>query len=183
MLISILGSATPPGRLHRALSEALDRASEPPPIDLSTQRIAWADGRPPAELDDDTESVVECLGRADAVLLATPVYRGSLTGVLKNLLDHLPVDVLRGKPVAVAAMGATDQHYLGADRHLRDLMAFFGAHTLPTAAYLTSADFDSTGRAGPRAAQDLDELIAAAQRLVEALRRRPLLGPPPLLAR
>jgi len=42
------------------------------------------------------------------VLLATPIYRGSLTGALKNLLDHVPVSALRGTPVALVAMGASD---------------------------------------------------------------------------
>ena len=81
------------------------------------------------------------MAAADAVVLATPVYRGSLTGVLKNLLDHLPVEALRGTPTAIAAMGASDHHYLGAERHLRDVLAFFGALVTPTAVYLTSADF------------------------------------------
>jgi FMN reductase len=57
------------------------------------------------------------------VLLATPVYRGSLTGTLKNLLDHVPVGALQGKPVGIVAMGATDHHFLGAERHLRDVAA------------------------------------------------------------
>ena len=56
---------------------------------------------------------------ADAVLMASPVYRGSYTGALKNLLDLTPVDALRNKPVGIVAMGATLHHYLGVDGQLR----------------------------------------------------------------
>ena len=184
----VLGSVTPPGRLHRALSDAVERAAESRPparielIDLGEQRIAWADGRPPEALDDDTARVVAAIAGADGVVLATPVYRGSLTGALKNLLDHVPVAALRGTPVGIVAMGGSDHHYLGVERHLRDVLAFFGAHPLPTAVYLSSRDF-AEGVPGERAAGELDELFAAVSALAQALRGAPPLGPAPLASR
>lgn len=162
-LVAIVGSATPPGRLRRAVAAALDRASaagaDVDLIDLAELTIAPADGRPPAELADDTAAVLEQIAAADAVLLATPVYRGSLTGVLKNLLDHVPVEALERKPVAIVAMGASQHHYLGAERHLRDVLSFFGADVLPVAGYLTSADF-AEGEPTEGAAAELDALVA-----------------------
>ena len=186
----VLGSVTPPGRLHRALSDAVDRAARKRSarpaqielIDLGAQRIAWADGRPPEALDDDTARVVAAIAGADGVVLATPVYRGSLTGALKNLLDHVPVAALRGTPVGIVAMGGSDHHYLGVERHLRDVLAFFGAHPLPTAVYLSSRDF-AEGVPGERAAGELDELFAAVSALAQALRGAPPLGPAPLASR
>jgi FMN reductase len=186
-LVVVVGSATPPGRLRRAVSEAVDRAGNaadvtPDLIDLADQRIAFADGRPPEALDDDTATMVAAIAGADAVVLATPIYRGTLTGVLKNLLDHVPVAALRGKPVGLVAMGGSDHHYLGAERHLRDILSWFGAHTLPTAVYLTSRDF-TEGAPGERASRELDELFAAAVALAQALRDAPRLGPAPFAAR
>lgn len=169
-LVAIVGSATPPGRLRRAVAEALARAAtagaEVELIDLADRAIAPADGRPPAELGDDTAAVVEAIEGADAILLATPVYRGSLTGVLKNLLDHVPVEALERKPVAIVAMGASQHHYLGAERHLRDILAFFGAEVLPVAAYLTSADF-ADGEPTEGAAAELDALVAELRERAE----------------
>jgi FMN reductase len=162
-VLAIVGSATPPGRLRRAVAAALDRASaagaEVDLIDLAERTIAPADGRPPTELGDDTAAVIDAIGGAGAVLLATPVYRGSLTGVLKNLLDHVPVEALERKPVAILAMGASQHHYLGAERHLRDVLSFFGADVLPIAGYLTSADFQE-GEPTAAAAAELDALVA-----------------------
>jgi FMN reductase len=184
-LVAVLGSATPPGRLHRALSEALARAQERGGldvelVDLGGLRIAAADGRTPETLSDDTEATIAKLARADAVVLATPVYRGSMTGTLKNLLDHVPVAVLRDKPVAIVAMGASDHHYLGAERHLRDVLAFFGALVVPTGAYLTSRDFEE-GAPTAGAARELDAAIASVVALAAA--GLGPLGPEPLQAR
>jgi FMN reductase len=184
-LVVVLGSATAPGRLHRALAEAVERAERGRGtavelIDLAGRRIAPADGRPPEALGDDTAALVAAIGAADAVVLATPVYRGSLTGTLKNLLDHVPIEALRDTPVAIVAMGASDHHYLGAERHLRDVLAFFGALVVPTAVYLSSRDFEE-GVPGERAAQDLDAAIASALALAGA--GLGALGPDPLAAR
>jgi FMN reductase len=149
-------------------------------IDLASVRIAAADGRPPEQLDDDTAATLAALAVADAVLLATPVYRGSMTGTLKNLLDHVPTAALRDKPVAIVAMGASDHHYLGAERHLRDVLAFFGALVCPNACYLSSRDFED-GAVTARAAGELDQVIAAAFALAHA--GIGPLGPDPLGAR
>jgi FMN reductase len=175
-LTAVLGSVTAPGRLHRAVAGALDRldagGARSTLLDLAELRIAFADGRPPAELGDDTAAAVGAIDGADAVLLATPVYRGSLTGALKNLLDHVPVEALEGKPCAIVAMGATLHHFLGAERHLRDLLSFYGAVPAPVASYLSGADF-ADGEPVERAATELDQLLADTVELARLLRSRP----------
>lgn len=185
-LTAVLGSVTPPGRLRRALAEGLGRldpaVARPRLVDLAEVRIALADGRAPDALGDDTAEVVEALASAEAVVLATPIYRGSLTGALKNLLDQTPVAALRDTPVAILAMGASDHHHLGAERHLRDVLAFFGALVVPTAGYLTGRDF-TDGVPSERAAAELDALLGAAIALARARRGTPPLGPAPLVTR
>ncbi|HEY5333618.1 MAG TPA: NAD(P)H-dependent oxidoreductase, partial [Solirubrobacterales bacterium] len=105
------------------------------------------------------------------------------SGSLKNLIDLTPVPVLQGKVVGLVAMGASDHHFLGAERHLRDVLAFFGAVVMPVAVYLDGSDF-TDGVPGERAATVLDELFtgtvatAAALDGVEALR-----SPAPMAAR
>ena len=170
-IAALLGSVTPPGRLASAVSGALSRAAQGGHavtlLDLGTMRIGFADGRPLEQLTDDSAVLVRTISEAAAVILATPVYRGTLTGALKNALDLLPVEALQGKPVGIVAMGATLHHYLGAESHLRDILAWFGAFTLPTGVYLSSADF-SDGVLSERAAGSLDQLLAAAVSLADA---------------
>lgn len=187
-LATIVGSVTPPGRLRRAIEEASERirplVAHVELIDLGERRVSLADGREPSSFLDDTGAVVEAIERAHIVAFATPVYRGSMTGALKNVFDLLPVPALTSKVVALVAMGASDHHFLGADRHWRDVLTFFGALPTPASAYLTGADF-TDGVPSERAAATLDELLEGAVRLAAALDRSggSELGPAPLGAR
>ena len=188
-LQAILGSVTPPGRLLSATRWLLDNAQrshqgvEIQLVNLADQRIAFADGRPPEQYGDDTAGLVESVRSADGVIVASPVYRGSITGALKNFLDHLPLEALAAKPVGIIAMGATHHHFLGADWHLRDILAWFGAIVVPTSVYLVSEDF-TAGQLAESARQDLNDLAAAVIKL-SALRPEPgkYLGPKPLAGR
>jgi FMN reductase len=122
--------------------------------------------------------VVGEVARADAVLLASPVYRGSFTGALKNLLDLTPVEALRNKPVGLVAMGATLHHYLGVDWQLRAVLAWFGALVLPTSVYLESAHFKDGKLADAGARAALGDLVTGL--VATAGLPRQTLGPPPL---
>ena len=185
-LVAVVGAVTPPGRLHAAIRSAVDLASARDGVSasllsLGDVRLGFADGRPPDRLDDDTAKVVASLAEADAVLLASPVYRASFTGALKNLLDLTPLEALRAKPIGIVAMGASAHHYLGVDGHLRAVLAWFGALVAPTSVYLESAHFKDGRLADPGAVSALGELVATL--LVMAGYARDRLGPPPLAAR
>ncbi len=188
-LLAIVGAVTPPGRLSNATRWLLDATHAERPelevelINLADQKIAFADGRPPEQHKDDTARVVESVRSASGVVLASPVYRGSFTGALKNLLDHLPIESLSGKPVGIIAMGATQHHFLGVDWHLRNVLAWFGAIVVPTSAYLVSADFVE-GELSENAKRDLKDLADAVIKLQEiAPSAGKFLGPRPLASR
>ena len=188
-LVAILGSVTPPGRFLKAMNAmigaalAADSSLDARLINLADCRIAFADGRPAKEHNDDTAAVVCEVSTAAIVVLATPVYRGTFTGALKNLLDHLPLESLMGKPCGIVAMGATNHHYLGADWHLRDVLAWFGAFTAPSSVYLTAADF-ADGEPSESARAQLMSLVQTLLRMKEIspTGANPL-GPAPLAAR
>jgi len=179
----VIGAVTAPGRLNAAVQYALEGAARHAVsttlLNLAEHRISFADGRPLDRFTDDTARVVGAIGEADAVLMASPVYRGTFTGALKNLLDLTPVDALRGKPVGIAAMGATQHHYLGVDWQLRGVLAWFGALVAPTSVYLESAHFRDGKLVDPDARAALDALVATLLAMTTYPRD---LGPPPLAA-
>lgn len=188
-LLAIVGAVTPPGRLMNATRWMLDSACaehrelEAELLNLADLKIAFADGRPPEQYKDDTARIVESVRSAAGVVFASPVYRGSFTGALKNLLDHLPIESLAAKPVGIIAMGATQHHFLGVDWHLRDVLAWFGAIVVPTSVYLVSADFIE-GELSESAKRDLKDLADAVIKLREiAPAGGKFLGPRPLAGR
>lgn len=187
-LLAIHGTVTRPGRLYQAIEAALsglDGADAPDAdiLHLGDYRISFADGRPLPGYDDDTQAVVERVMAADMCLIATPVFRASYTGALKNLLDHLPVEALRGKACGLIGMGATDHHYLSIDAQLRPVLAWFGAHAAPGMVYLQSRHFQDGKLADPQAVADLQSLARSVAALHRAAAGGGLAGPPPLAAR
>lgn len=187
-LVLVVGAATPPGRLNAAV-EHLAQALAARRSDVSTETLSLAatrletcDGRKLEDYDAATRGAVISVQGADAVLLAAPVYRASFPGVLKNLLDLLPVEALRDKPVGIVAMGGSPHHYLAVDAHLRLVLAWFGAVTLPNSAYLTGRDFAEGKLAAESAIADLDALSDALVAFAAALGGKSF-GPVPLAAR
>jgi NAD(P)H-dependent FMN reductase len=183
--LGVVGAVTPPGRLNAAVQAAVEHAAAIAGVaasllSLADHRVSFADGRPLGRFGDDTARVVGELAAADVVLLASPVYRGSFTGALKNLLDLAPVDALCNKPVGIVAMGATLHHYLGVDWQLRAVLGWFGALVAPTSVYLESRHFTDGRLADEAAGSALRDLVRAL--VVMAGYPRDRLGPPPLAA-
>ena len=184
-LLAVVGAVTAPGRLNAAMATALESVAVRSDVstsllNLGDHRISFADGRPLEQLADDSAKVVAQIAEADAVLLASPVYRASFTGALKNLLDLTPVEALRDKPVGIVAMGATLHHYLGVDSHLRAVLAWFGALVAPTSVYLDSSHFKEGKLADDGARAALAELVTTLLDLAVSVKRP--LGPTPLAA-
>jgi FMN reductase len=100
------------------------------------------------ELQVRLDAIVE----ADAVIVSTPIYSASYSGLLKMLVDVLPKDSLRGKPVLLGATGGTARHSLAIDHALRPLFAYLGALVAPVAVFAASEDWGSVeaGHLGER---------------------------------
>jgi FMN reductase len=95
----------------------------------------------PKQLPADVAAAYEKLAAADVIVVGTPVYKGSYTGLLKHFLDLLDPKVLSGKVAVLAATGGSDHHSLVLEHELRPLLSFFGLHTVPTTVYVKDADF------------------------------------------
>lgn len=137
----------------RALAEAVaeQAVAHPRAPRVERERVAVAALAPligPAlargELPAEAELALRRIETADALIVATPVYKGSYTGLFKHLVDFIDTDALRGKPVALVATGGGERHALVVEHQLRPLFGFFQARTLPTAVYGASAEFDGT---------------------------------------
>jgi len=64
---------------------------------------------------------------ADAIVITTPIYKASFSGLLKTFLDLLPQTALRGKSVLPIATGGASAHVLALDYALRPVLMSMGA--------------------------------------------------------
>jgi FMN reductase len=87
---------------------------------------------------------------ADLLIAATPVYRGSYTGLFKHFFDLVDQYALANKLVLLAATGGGDHHALALEHALRPLFGFFQAMTVPVAVFASAGDFDGTTLLNPR---------------------------------
>lgn len=94
-----------------------------------------------SQLPETVERELAWVEQADVLVVATPVFRGSYTGLFKHFFDFVHQDALIGKPVLLAATGGSERHALVIDHQLRPLFSFFQAWTLPLGVYATDKDF------------------------------------------
>lgn len=123
---SLVGSKT-----SKAVNEVLVAAKSLDPtiqvelIDLREYDIEFVNGAPLSYYNDDTIKVVNTILAADALVIGTPIYQASITGVLKNLFDHLPVDAFKSKVIGMVITGGTDKHFLVMEYQLKPILTYF----------------------------------------------------------
>ena len=93
------------------------------------------------KLEPKGKQIIEELTLADALVIGSPVYKGSYPGLFKHFIDLIEPERLYGKPVLLSATGGGDRHALMVEHQLRPLFGFFMAHSLPTAIYAAARDF------------------------------------------
>jgi len=142
-VIGLSGSPNTSSR-SRALLElalaALERQGAGPGrlVDLATLP---SDGllarRQDAVVSDAIQSVVDAV----IVVVSTPIYRATYSGLLKVFFDLLRQDALARKVAIPIATGGGSGHLLAVDHGLRPLLASVGALVVATGVYGTDAQF------------------------------------------
>lgn len=128
-ILAISGSPSHPSRTYGLVQYAADLLQpEGFHVDiLSVRDFPHEDlvfGRYDSPALDPVKAQLE---KANGVIIATPIYKASFTGVLKAFLDLLPEKGLRGKAVLPIATGGTIAHLLAIDYALKPVLAELGA--------------------------------------------------------
>ncbi|SMQ86188.1 FMN reductase [Devosia lucknowensis] len=89
----------------------------------------------------DLVELIDTITAADALVVGSPVYKGTYTGLFKHLFDLIDPKALKDKPIVLTATGGSERHALVVDHGLRPLFAFFSADILSTGIYATEPDF------------------------------------------
>ncbi|MFI6682259.1 NADPH-dependent FMN reductase [Streptomyces sp. NPDC050485] len=123
-ILAVSGSPSPVSSTHQVLTLAADR------LGARGHRVESLAVRtlPAAELlraDLDHPQLADAarqFAAADAIVLATPVYKAGCSGLLKSFLDLLPQFALEGKVVLPLATGGSLAHVLALDYGLRPVL-------------------------------------------------------------
>ena len=93
---------------------------------------------------DAVVALKDAIADADAVLIVTPEYNGSIPGFLKNALDWVSRPIaespMRGKPVAVIGASPGQFGAIWAQRELKKVLGIMGARVLDVELAVAKAD-------------------------------------------
>jgi FMN reductase len=116
-------------------------------------------GFPTGEL----RSAVEAVLGADALVVVSPTFSASLSGLFKSFFDLFEAGALSGTPTLLAATGGTERHSLVIEHVLRPLLTYLGAAPVRTGVYAATSDFGGEGatRLRARVLRAADEMTTA----------------------
>jgi FMN reductase len=113
------------------------------------------------------EAAFRAVESADLLVVGSPVYKGSYSGLFKHFVDFVDYRALIGKPVALLASGGSERHALVIEHQLRPLFAFFQAQPLGTGLFVTEGEFADGALRTPAARQRADRLVAEARHALQ----------------
>lgn len=183
-IVAVSGGLQRPSRAAALAEHLLDLIGEGVPCDQHlielgelAPQLAGALWR--SQLPETVERQLAAVEQADVLVVATPVYRGSYTGLFKHFFDFIDQDALIDTPILLAATGGSERHALMIDHQLRPLFSFFQARTLPLGVYATDRDFVE-GRVHDEAL--IQRARLAVQRAMPLLALSHRAAPAPLVA-
>ena len=162
-VVALAGSPSAPSRSTALLRHVLGRLDD----DVVRSEIVLRDLPPAAlvraEFDDPViRRAREQVAAARMVVIATPIYKASFSGLLKAFLDLLPQDALRSKAVLVLGTGGSAAHLLALDYALKPVLAALGARHILDSVYAVDAQFAPHATHGHVADDDIVRRIEHA---------------------
>ncbi|HEV7812726.1 MAG TPA: FMN reductase [Leifsonia sp.] len=120
------------------------------------------------QLPASVEEELQRIESADLLIVASPVYRASFTGLFKHLFDFVGQYALVDKPVLLAATGGSDRHALIIEHQFRPLFGFFQALTLPIGVYANDTDFTAGAVSSLELQERIDLAVARSLPLIRS---------------
>jgi FMN reductase len=112
---------------------------------------------------------------ADGLVLVTPLFTTTYSGLFKSFLDILDTEALTGMPVVLGATGGTPRHSLALEYSLRPLLTYLHADVVTTSVFAATDDWagspEQSGaltRRIERAGRELADALGRSQRATPA---------------
>jgi len=164
-IAGISGSLRAGSYTRRAVEIALEGAAETGAetrlIDLRDYNLVFRDGKDDTGYPDDVFRLRSEVKQAEGVILGTPEYHGSFSGVLKNALDLMGFDEFEGKMIGLVGVSGGRMGAFDALNSLRNIGRALHAWVIPEQTSVPEAwkVFSEDGKiADPQLEQRLKEI-------------------------
>ena len=103
----------------------------------------------------------ELVAEADIVVVLTPIYKASYTGILKTYLDLLPQKALVGKRIVPMAVGGSLGHLLAIEYALKPVLSVLGATEILNTVYIVDRQIERLEAGGYRIDEEAEQRLNA----------------------
>ncbi len=132
-----------------------------------------------ANADPHLATLFAAVASADLLVVGSPIFKASYTGVFKHFFDLIDPQALVDTPVLLTATGGSLHYALAIEHQFRPLFSFFRAHTLPTTIYAVESDFENGVVVNQGVKDRIDKAVLEAS---SAIDRRPQRAKPSVRA-
>lgn len=175
-LVGFAGSFNRPSRSRALVELVADLAVDRHDVAARTYDItdlgpSLGSARRFDDLDTTAQAILTEITKADILVVGTPTFKGSYTGLFKHAIDLIDPAGLQGTPVILTATGGGDRHALIVEHQLRPLFGFFQAHALPSAVYAAHRDFVDYRLVSDAIRQRIHQAVAELAPFIPAVTR------------
>ncbi|MFF2482474.1 NADPH-dependent FMN reductase [Paenibacillus sp. NPDC058071] len=178
--VVILSGSPNPGSRLTGITEYVEKQLSEKSISFEHIAVASLPAEDLIHAKFDSPAIIEAAAKveaADVVVIASPVYKASFTGVLKTFIDLLPQKGFNGKFVTPLFIGGTLAHLLAIDFSLKPVLSSLNARHFGSSVYATDSHIARLDAGvGESQFQLDDELISrldnAVAEIVEELAHR-----------
>ncbi|MBB5163916.1 NADPH-dependent FMN reductase [Mycobacterium sp. AZCC_0083] len=156
MSVVVVGNPKPNSRTRAAAVLVAERLTGLPPehvidvVDLGPGLLGWGDPK--------VAEAKEIVKSADLLVVASPTYKATYTGLLKLFLDQFGAGELGQIPTFPLMLGGSLAHALAPELTLRPVLVEIGASCPSPSLYLLDSDYETS--------PDLEKWLEVARRHV-----------------
>ena len=163
-VVGVSGSPTRPSRTTALVQEVADTfaarsGGEATMIELAPLLGELGSGPFRGDIGADARAGLEAVEAADLIVVGSPAYRASYTGLFKLFFDHIGQYALVDKPIVLTATGGSDRHALLVEHQMRPLFGFFQALTVPLGIFANEGDFTDYRVGSPELRSRIDTAV------------------------
>ncbi|MET7992010.1 NAD(P)H-dependent oxidoreductase [Amycolatopsis sp. NPDC005232] len=165
----VVGNPKPASRTRKVAEALLDRLvkddADRQVIDLAdhfAEIFAW-----PSEV---MSALTERVAGSDLVVIASPTYKATYTGLVKAFLDRYAAGALAGVTAIPVMTGGSPAHSMGVDSHFAPLLTELGAVVPGAGWYFETSSMDALDALADEAAARYARTIGQLARLAEGVR-------------
>ena len=147
-------------------------------VDLRDYARELGEGQITGTAAGPLQDAIDSLDTADALIVGSPTFKASYSGLFKSFWDLTLDGSIAGLPTLLAATGGSSRHSLMIEHYLRPLFSYLKALVMPTTVFAAAEDWAGDELPGriDRAAEELVAQLCKGAVFGEALQAAAEMG-------